>query len=86
MNILRDFIPCTKHTISVAVSMHRQRVRFLCMYKVYIFYIKKQSLDASIINNYRPISNLPFISKSIKKVVLQQLHFLASTGCYEIFQ
>jgi hypothetical protein len=47
------------------------------MYKVYIFYIKKQSLDASIINNYRPISNLPFISKSIEKVVLQQLHFLA---------
>ena len=49
--------------------------------------LKKRSLDTSIINNYRPISNLPFISKIIEKVVLQQLnHFLASTGCYDTFQ
>ena len=37
---------------------------------VYIYYVKKRSLDASIINNYRPKLNLPFISKSIAKVVL----------------
>ena len=49
--------------------------------------LKKRSLDASNINNYRPISNLPFISKIIEKVVLQQLnHFLASTDCYGTFQ
>uniref|UniRef100_A0A8C5AGY4 Reverse transcriptase domain-containing protein n=1 Tax=Gadus morhua TaxID=8049 RepID=A0A8C5AGY4_GADMO len=40
-----------------------------------------------IIKNYRPISNLPFISKIIEKVVLQQLnHFMASTVCYDTFQ
>ena len=49
--------------------------------------LKKRSLDARLINNYRPISNLPFISKIIKKVVLQQLnHFLASTSWYDNFQ
>lgn len=49
--------------------------------------LKKRSLDASIINNYRPISNLSFVSKIIEKVVLLQLnHFLASTGCYDNFQ
>jgi hypothetical protein len=52
--------------------------------------LKKWSLDASINNIYRPISNLPSISKIIgkiiEKVVLERLnHFLASTGCNDTF-
>ncbi|XP_062379523.1 uncharacterized protein LOC134068036 [Sardina pilchardus] len=31
--------------------------------------LKKNNLDASILNNYRPISNLPFIGKIIEKIV-----------------
>jgi len=32
--------------------------------------LKKNNLDASILNNYRPMSNLPFIGKIIERNVL----------------
>lgn len=35
--------------------------------------LKKNNLDASILNNYRPISNLPFVGKITEKVVYKQL-------------
>jgi hypothetical protein len=35
--------------------------------------LKKRTLDCSILKNYRPVSNLPFISKIIEKAVLAQL-------------
>ena len=31
--------------------------------------LKKRGLDQNILNNYRPISNLPFVSKVLEKVV-----------------
>ena len=31
--------------------------------------LKKSSLDATVLNNYRPISNLPFLGKVLEKVV-----------------
>ena len=49
--------------------------------------LKKRSLDASILNNYRPISNLPFIGKIIEKVVYQQLNkFLTSNDLLDKLQ
>ena len=36
--------------------------------------LKKQSLDKNLLKIYRPISNLPFLSKSREKVVLHKLH------------
>ena len=35
--------------------------------------LKKSSLDASIVSNYRPISNLPFLSKLLERAVNDQL-------------
>ena len=35
--------------------------------------LKKSSLDPNVLNNYRPISNLPFLSKILEKLVLHQL-------------
>ena len=35
--------------------------------------LKKPSLDKNHLKNYRPVSNLPFISKILEKVVLSQL-------------
>ena len=35
--------------------------------------LKKNNLDTNILKNYRPISNLPFLSKVLERVVLQQL-------------
>ena len=41
--------------------------------------IKKPNLDPEILANYRPISNLPFISKVLERIVAFQLHSYLST-------
>ena len=49
--------------------------------------LKKRSLDPSVISNYRPISNLPFISKILEKIVYQQLNnFLSANDLLDPFQ
>ncbi len=35
--------------------------------------LKKPNLDLNVLANFRPVSNLPFISKILEKTVLQQL-------------
>nr|XP_055040786.1 uncharacterized protein LOC129427980 [Misgurnus anguillicaudatus] len=48
--------------------------------------IKKPNLDQGDLNNFRPISNLPFLSKILEKVVAGQLRtFLANNSTYEKF-
>uniref|UniRef100_A0A8C7X2X5 Reverse transcriptase domain-containing protein n=1 Tax=Oryzias sinensis TaxID=183150 RepID=A0A8C7X2X5_9TELE len=49
--------------------------------------LKKPSLDPSILANYRPISNLPFISKILERVVVKQLYCHLQDNClFEDFQ
>lgn len=49
--------------------------------------LKKPSLDPSVLKNYWPISVLPFISKLLEKIVLDQLQKFLSNNCiYEVFQ
>ena len=49
--------------------------------------IKKPQLDPRELVNYRPISNLPFLSKILEKVVSSQLYsFLEKNGICEDFQ
>lgn len=49
--------------------------------------LKKQSLDPEVLNNYRPVSNLPFVSKVLEKVVASQISsYLDTHGLNEIFQ
>ena len=49
--------------------------------------LKKSNLDKTILSNYRPISNLPFIGKIIEKVVFNQLNkFLSLNGSFDHFQ
>ncbi len=38
--------------------------------------LKKRNLDNTMLSNYRPISNLPFIGKIIEKVVLLKLKWI----------
>ena len=35
--------------------------------------IKKSNLDVNVLSNYKPISNLPFLSKVLEKVISKQL-------------
>ncbi len=49
--------------------------------------LKKSSLDTSNFNNFRPISNLPFITKALEKTVFIQLQsFLRANNIFETFQ
>ena len=48
---------------------------------------KKPSLDRNILKNYRPVSNLSFISKLIEKVVAKQLNeFISHEGLLNVNQ
>ncbi len=49
--------------------------------------LKKRNLDNTMLSNYRPISNLPFICKIIEKVVFDQLNnYLNSNEYLDNFQ
>ena len=36
--------------------------------------LKKSNLDPNVLNNYRPVSNLPFLSKILEKLVFNQVN------------
>ncbi|RCU38734.1 hypothetical protein DVA76_17340, partial [Acinetobacter baumannii] len=49
--------------------------------------LKKPTLDPGVLANYRPISNLPFLSKILEKAVVNQLcAFLHKNSLFEDFQ
>ena len=49
--------------------------------------LKKDNLDVTVIGNYRPVSNLSYISKLIERVVCQQVtHFLESNSLLPDYQ
>ena len=49
--------------------------------------IKKITLDCEILKNYRPVSNLSFLSKLIERIVSSQfIDHLKLNGLYEIYQ
>uniref|UniRef100_A0A3Q3X138 Histidine decarboxylase n=1 Tax=Mola mola TaxID=94237 RepID=A0A3Q3X138_MOLML len=49
--------------------------------------LKKPTLDPEVLANYRPISNLPFLSKILEKAVAKQLcSFLQYNSLFEEFQ
>ena len=50
-------------------------------------FLKNSSLDKNIFKNYRPISNLPFLSKVLERIVAKQLNeHLDATGLHEVRQ
>ena len=49
--------------------------------------LKKASLDCNVFKNYRPVSNIPFLSKVIEKAVSQRLiTYLSENNLLEEFQ
>ena len=46
-------------------------------------HLKKPSLDPDILNNYLPVSNLPFVSKIIEKVVDTRLEHLRGNNLHQ---
>lgn len=49
--------------------------------------LKKKGMDPTVLSNFRPISQLPFLSKVLEKVVYAQLQsFLTLHNIHEVFQ
>ena len=48
--------------------------------------LKKSNLDSSVLNNFRPNSNLPFLSKILEKIVLQLNNVLDANCALDTFQ
>ena len=84
-NCLEELLPCITNIINAS----------LCtgvvpeIFKVALVkpLLKKNGLDTEILKNYRPISNLQFLSKILEKVVLKQLVFhIEKNNLSETFQ
>ncbi|CAC5390086.1 unnamed protein product [Mytilus coruscus] len=70
--------PCVDHLLPsitdiVNTSLSEQCVPLSFKQAVVRLLLKKPSLDKEVLKNYRPISNLPFISKTLEKVVDSRL-------------
>ena len=88
-SFFKDVFNCIASDILQIVNCSLQSGLFPMALKTAVIkpLLKKPNLDASVINNYRPISNLPFLGKIIEKVVFQQLNtFLEQNNFFDAFQ
>ena len=69
-NLFKNVFDCLAVDILQIVNNSLQSGNFPKALKTAVIkpLLKKRILDTSIINNYRPISNLPFVSKIIEKL------------------
>ncbi len=71
----------------VNISLHSDVFLNILKTAVIKLLFKKNNLDTSLMNNYRPISNVLFLSKVTEKAIFQQLNnFLALNTCFDVFQ
>jgi len=83
--VLSSLLPQLAHLVNISI----QTGTFPKALKTAVIkpLLKKSSLDATVLNNYQPISNLPFLDKVLEKVLHQQLTgFLLSNNAFDIFQ
>uniref|UniRef100_A0A674P0B4 Reverse transcriptase domain-containing protein n=1 Tax=Takifugu rubripes TaxID=31033 RepID=A0A674P0B4_TAKRU len=88
-HLLKDVLPLIGSSILDPINGSLVSGYVPRSYKVEVIepLLKKTSLDLDVLANYRPISNLPFISKVLEKVVVTQLlEHLQRNGLFEMFQ
>ncbi|MGB5557614.1 MAG: reverse transcriptase family protein, partial [Paracoccaceae bacterium] len=68
---LDDLVPIVTDIVNASLSTGSVPSQF--KQAVVTPLLKKSGLDCNVLKNYRPVSNLPFISKILEKVVLAQL-------------
>ena len=50
-------------------------------------FIKKETFDPEVFSNFRPITNLPFLSKFLERIVAGQVrNYLTENGLYPSLQ
>ena len=67
MSHLHAIIPIIQHIVNLCLTTGDFPIS--CKSSIVIPLIKKPSLDRDMLNNYRPISNLSFLSKVFEKVI-----------------
>ena len=65
--------PVYTHIINMSLS--QGKVPASLKEAIVIPLLKKQSFDPDVLSNYRPVSNLPQLSKTLEKVVANQLMY-----------
>ena len=80
-----DVLPCITHIINDSLT---SGVVPACYKDALVKpLLKKTGLDHNILKNFRPVSNLPFLSKILEKVVLKRLiSHLNNNNLNEVFQ
>ena len=67
MSHLHAIVPILQHIVNLCLTMGDFHIS--CKSSIVIPLIKKSGLDREMLKNYRPVSNLSFLSKVIEKVI-----------------
>jgi hypothetical protein len=84
--LLKDVLDCLLPTLLklVNVSLSSSTVPASLKCATVTPFLKKQGLDSEDMKNYRPVSNLPYVSKLIEKAVVAQLNqHMSDNSLYE---
>lgn len=87
--MLKFFLTCIELDVLQIVNSSIQSGLFPNALKTAVIkpLLQKANLGASMINNFRPISNLPFVGKKCEKAVSQQLNsFLVQNNFFNACQ
>ena len=85
MSHIHAIIPILQHIINVCLTTGDFPIS--CKSYIVIPLIKKPSIDREMLNNYRPVSNLSFLSKVIGKVIsIRILEHILDNNIIDCFQ
>ena len=89
VKLLMNHLPAVIDIISHIVNLSLSTCIFpsSCKSSIVIPLIRKSGLDSEVLKNYRPVSNLSFLSKIIEKVISTQLvAYIGDNGLTDDFQ
>ena len=87
--LLKEILPLINSTLLNTINLSLSSGYVPRSFRIAVIkpLLKKPTLDPEVLANYRPISNLPFLSKILEKVIANQLcEFLQENNIYEDFQ
>ena len=87
--LLLEILDCLLPSLTALINSSLSSGLFPQVFKSAVIFpvLKRPSLDPNELKNFRPISNLPFISKIIEKLVLVQIsHHLSANNLLNQFQ
>ena len=85
MSHIHAIVPILQHIVNLCLTTGDFPIS--CKSSIVIPLIKKPGLDREMLKNYRPVSNLSFLSKVIEKVIsIRILGHILDNNIFESFQ